>query len=165
MFGAGVAQKQNADAEQDQHDADLERSEHAGHGVGHALAGSKFTGMGAASRKRLPASVSMYDGEFLVGAELVDEPAVHLALQLEDAAPAAVLEERADHPDEGDKEAGEGQQGRDRHEDIGIVRGIRLARTIPARRRARGPRRAPRLRDSNARRGRTRGCGRPQDGW
>ena len=49
-------------------------------------------------------------GQFLAGTELVDQLAMHLALQAEDAAPAAVLHKEAQDPDEGHQETGKGKE-------------------------------------------------------
>ena len=96
-FGAGVAQQQEADAEQDQHDADLEGRENAGHGIGYALARLEVHGNGRGFKEALACFGFHVGGELLVGTELVDEAPVDFALQLEDAAPAAVFKKDADH--------------------------------------------------------------------
>ena len=66
--------------------------------------------------KEAPAGFGFHvGGEFLAGGELVDEAAVDFALQLEDAAPAAILDEDADAP------AGDEQESRAKASTAGIV--------------------------------------------
>src|SRR6266567_6082586 len=109
--GTGVAEEQEADAEQDEHRADLDRVEDAGDGVWHALAGVDGERDGGGFEEALAGFGLHVGGELLAGAEFVNEAGVDLALQLEDAAPAAVVDEEADGPDGGAEEGGEGQQG------------------------------------------------------
>ena len=109
-ISTGVAQKQQAGSEQHEHDADLQRSEHAGDGVGHALAVFEIHS-DRSSFEEAPASVCLHvGGELLVRAELVDEAAVHFRLQLEDATPATVFDKETDHPREDGEKAKEREQ-------------------------------------------------------
>jgi hypothetical protein len=106
----GVAEQEQTDAEEDEHDADLERGEDAGDGVGDALLGLNAGGDGCGLKEALAGFGFHVLGEFLAGAELVNEAAVDFALEFEDAAPAAVFEELADEPYDGAEETGEGKE-------------------------------------------------------
>ena len=86
--------------------------------LGICCSGSEAYGNGR-GLKEAPAGLSAHvGGQFLGGTELLDEAAVDFALELEDAGPAAVLEELADEPDERAEEAGEGRRAGNGPDDV-----------------------------------------------
>jgi hypothetical protein len=115
-----MAKQEQAKTEENEHDADLERGEDAGDGVGDALLGLDAGGDGRGFKEALAGFGLHVLGEFLGGAELVNEAAVDFALELEDAAPAAVFKELAEEPNNSAEETGEGEEG---HEGLGDVFG------------------------------------------
>jgi hypothetical protein len=81
-----------------QHNADLQRRQHARNRIGHALLllkahRNRRSLQGSACRPRSPCSPPVPGWT-----ELVDQAAVHFALQLEDAPPAPVLKELPHQP-------------------------------------------------------------------
>jgi len=71
-FGTGVAEHEQAAAEENEDDADLERGEDAGNGVGHTLLGLKADRDGRCFKEALAGFSAHVSGQFLCGAEFVD---------------------------------------------------------------------------------------------
>ena len=122
---AGVTEQEQANTEENQHDTDLQRGEDAGDGVGDGLLGLDAGGDGRGFKEALAGLRFHVLGELLSGAELVDEAAVDFALELEDAAPAAVFKELAEAPDEGaedtDQDSGNGERLHDVSDVFAVV--------------------------------------------
>src|SRR6185437_3746426 len=106
----GVAEEQESDAEQDKHDADLDGRQDAGEGSANGAGGFGVEGDGGSLEEAAAGFGLHIGGQLLAGGELVDEAAVNLGLELEDAVPAAAFDEHAHAPDSGDEEAGKGEQ-------------------------------------------------------
>jgi len=119
-FCCRMAKQEQAKTEENEHDSDLEGGEDTGDCVGDALLGLDAGGDGCGFKEALAGFGFHVLSELLAGAELVNEAAVDFALELEDAAPAAVFKELAEQPNNGAEETGEGEEG---HEGLGDILG------------------------------------------
>ncbi len=108
-----VAEQEESDAEEDQHDADLQWIEDPRHSVGHALIllDSDWNRSGL---KEALAGLGLHVGSKLLrGAKALNQLSMHVALQLEDARPATIFEKLPNDPRQCSQETGKRRESRD----------------------------------------------------
>ena len=107
--GDSVLEGEQADAEEREYDADLQRPQDAADASGETLIALEVDGDGCGFEEALAGFGLHVVKEFLVAGEALDEAGVDVALQAEDATPAAILEQHVDEPEEGSSDADEGE--------------------------------------------------------